>query len=76
MHQDGLSERFCGEGIPMWAGKTYFFLFLVETERPINVFGIHLPKSLVGFPFPLSYTPFTILPDGRPSRQDCAKFGW
>lgn len=49
MHQDGLSEKFCGEGIPLWA---------VDTDTPLDILGLNLPKSIVGFPFPISNAPF------------------
>jgi hypothetical protein len=66
MHQDALSERFCGEGIPYWA---------VDTKSSLDRIGIHPPKSAVGFPQPAA-PPYNVDEKGIPSRADCDKFAW
>ena len=82
MHQDLLSERFCGEGIPLWAVQ----LILDSPDAP--------PAMAHSFPVPVSSSPFpssdymsmnisnnnnnnnnnnTII---IPTRQACARHAW
>ncbi|KAJ3326551.1 hypothetical protein HDU76_012826, partial [Blyttiomyces sp. JEL0837] len=66
MHQDSFSERFCGEGVPLWA---------VDITSPLDRVGIHLPNSTVGFPRPAK-EPYELDEKGIPSAEDCAKMSW
>ncbi|KAJ3207915.1 hypothetical protein HDU67_007131 [Dinochytrium kinnereticum] len=65
-HQDSLSERFCGEGIPHWA---------VDISSPLDRSGVHLPNSTVGFPRPAA-PPYQLDERGMPSQEECAKLAW
>ncbi|KAI9325712.1 glycoside hydrolase superfamily [Zopfochytrium polystomum] len=66
MHQDSLSERFCGEGIPLWA---------VDISSRLDRVGIHRPNATVGFPQPAG-APYELDENGIPSKEDCAKMSW
>ncbi|KAJ3114451.1 hypothetical protein HDU96_002071 [Phlyctochytrium bullatum] len=65
-HQDSLSERFCGEGVPLWA---------VDISSPLDRAGIHLPNSSIGFPRPAAPA-YNLPPSGIPTPEDCAKLSW
>lgn len=58
MHQDVLSERFCGEGIPRWATDVH--------TGPI-------PDPFDWFPEPVLSRFTKMAPDGNPTRQDCKR---
>ncbi|KAJ1556575.1 hypothetical protein HK405_002490, partial [Cladochytrium tenue] len=66
MHQDSLSERFCGEGIPLWAA---------DPSSPLDRIGVHPPYSQVGFPQPAG-KPYVLDDSGIPSAEDCARLPW
>lgn len=53
MHQDGLSEHFCGEGIPSWAVRRTAipsFAFPFPYDKPFNESQIYVEKGLGGDP--------------------------
>jgi endoglycosylceramidase len=66
MHQDALSERFCGEGAPLWA---------IDISSPLDRVGVPLPNSTVGFPRPMA-PPYELDNNGVPSPEDCDKYWW
>jgi len=65
MHQDGISEKYCGEGIPHWA-----------LARPTHKGSFPLPLPA----FFTDYYQYPSNSSGSvalfPSRQECSKFGW
>ena len=62
MHQDVLSEKYCGEGIPAWAANL-----------GVNADGT---EKLPTFPAPQEAPYVDVATDGFPTRADCAKYNW
>lgn len=67
MHQDILSEKFCGEGIPDWAVDTGSKM----VNTPV-ILCYYIPSAFTdahGFPWPLG-SPFKVDPNtGYPSKK-------
>ena len=68
MHQDALSARMCGEGLPDWAirtGSGFHFFFHCKTI-PLK-YTLTLIADAAGFPFPFEKDPYPIDPQtGHP----------
>ncbi|KAJ3096890.1 hypothetical protein HDU97_005463 [Phlyctochytrium planicorne] len=60
MHQDNLSEKFCGEGVPLWAAQ--------PTSGWFNVLAFPVPVEKSGYKSRDSR--------GVPSQDDCNKHFW
>ncbi|ORY43119.1 glycoside hydrolase [Rhizoclosmatium globosum] len=59
-HQDLMSERFCGQGVPP---------YIVDTNPTAN-------SGAAGFPFPLSFSSYKTGSNGNPSNADCQSKIW
>ncbi|KAJ3104943.1 hypothetical protein HDU97_008691 [Phlyctochytrium planicorne] len=64
--KDSLSEKFCGEGLPLWAA---------DSSSRLDRIGVHLPNSTVGFPRPAA-PPYELDENSIPKREDCDKLAW
>lgn len=73
MHQDVLSEKFCGEGVPAWAADD-----LLHYEQPNYQLMTLMSKIFnVKFPWPLGAPfPDKVAFDGFPTRTQCAQYDW
>jgi endoglycosylceramidase len=64
MHQDGISEKYCGEGIPYWA---------LARRAHKGSFPLPLPAFFRDYySYPANSSNAALFP----SRQECSKFAW
>ena len=74
MHQDCLSEKFCGEGVPLYAADT------TGTEL-LSLFGdtarnLSRATGAAGFPLPFQKTPYPVDSNGVPPAANCSQHSW
>ena len=64
MHQDVLSETFCGEGLPIWAAepdpRTPAFPVPVAAPLPVDGRGVPSPDDCAKLPWPSLYVTYAV----------------